>query len=176
MKKILCFALLALVFFAMGICAAEVPNLLGKWTGVENWYGEDNGSVKLIEDKSLNVTIVDQKDRLFTGNMAYIENGTKVVEGFSGAIGLDNKTLYMAEFKEGYDLGTIISKNDIELIYLEAGKNGGAEIDRLHRINMTNVTKNVTNVTKNMTNVTKVTTNVTKNMTTPTKNVVVVKK
>ena len=133
MKKIWCFALV-LVFFATGICAAEVPNLLGKWTGVESGYGKVNESTKLIEDKSLNLTVEEQKDHLFTGNMTYIENGTKVVEGFSGAIGLDNKTLYIAEFKEGYDLGTVISNDDIELIYLEDGKMGGAEIDRLHRI------------------------------------------
>jgi hypothetical protein len=133
MKKIWCFSLV-LVFLATGICAAEVPNLLGKWAGVESWYGKVNESTKLIEDKSLNLTVEEQKDHLFTGNMTYIENGTKVVEGFSGAIGLDNKTLYIAEFKEGYDLGTIISNDDIELIYLEDGKMGGAEIDRLHRI------------------------------------------
>jgi len=134
MKKILCLALLVLVFLATGICNAKVPDLLGKWNGSENWYGEVNGSVKLIEDKSLNFSVADQKDRLFTGNLTYVKNGTKVVEGFSGAIGLDNKTLYIAEFKEGYDLGTIISNDDIELIYLEDGKTGGAEIDRLHRI------------------------------------------
>ena len=133
MKKIWCFSLV-LVFLATGICAAEVPNLLGKWTGVESWYGKVNESTKLIEDKSLNLTVEEQKDRLFTGNLTYMENGTKIVEGFSGAIGLDNKTLYIAEFKEGYDLGTIISNDDIENIYLEDGKMGGAEIDRLHRI------------------------------------------
>jgi hypothetical protein len=27
--------------------------------------------------------------------MTYMENGTEVVEGFSGAIGMDNKTLYI---------------------------------------------------------------------------------
>jgi hypothetical protein len=134
MKKILILALLVLVFLATGISAAKVPNLLGKWTGVESWYGKVNESTKLIEDKSLNLTVEEQKDRLFTGNLTYMENGTKIVEGFSGAIGLDNKTLYIAEFKEGYDLGTIISNDDIELIYLEDGKMGGAEIDRLHRI------------------------------------------
>ena len=128
------FSIVGLIFLVTGISAAKVPDLLGKWNGSESWYGEVNGSVKLIEDKSLNVTVVGQKDRLFTGNMTYMENGTEVVEGFSGAIGMDNKTLYIAEFKEVYDLGTIISNDDIELIYLEDGKTGGAEIDRLHRI------------------------------------------
>ncbi|MHB8119487.1 MAG: hypothetical protein ACYDHX_12265 [Methanothrix sp.] len=71
MKKIWCFALLVLVFLATGICAAEVPDLLGKWTGLESWYGEVNGSAKLTENESLNVTVVEQKNRLLTGNMTY---------------------------------------------------------------------------------------------------------
>ena len=62
------------------------------------------------------------------------KNGTEIVEGFAGAIGLDDKTLYIAESNEGYDLGTIISDNDIELIYLQDGKMGDLEIDKLHRI------------------------------------------
>jgi hypothetical protein len=135
MKKICCFALLVLVFLATGICAAEVPDLLGEWTGLESWYGEVNGSAKLTENGSLNFTVVEQKNRLFAGNLTYkLENGTEIVEGFSGAIGLDNKTLYIAEFNEGYDLGTIISDDEIELIYLQDGKKAETTIGRLHRI------------------------------------------
>lgn len=131
MKQILCLALLVLVFLATGICTAKVPDLIGKWTGSYN--GEVSGSAKLPENKSLNVTVVEQKNRLVTGNMTYkLENGTGIVEGFAGAIGLDNKTLYIAEFKEGYDLGTIISNDDIELIYLEDGKTGSLPLLSLY--------------------------------------------
>ena len=127
--------MLVLVFLATGICAAEVPDLLGEWTGLESWYGEVNGSAKLTENGSLNFTVVEQKNRLFAGNLTYkLENGTEIVEGFSGAIGLDNKTLYIAEFNEGYDLGTIISDDEIELIYLQDGKKAETTIGRLHRI------------------------------------------
>ena len=136
MKKILSVALLVLVFFVTGICAAEVPNLLGKWTGLESgYYGEVNGSAKLMENGSLNLTVVEQKNRLFAGNLTYkLENGTGIVEGFSGVIGLDNKTLYVAEFNEGYDRGTIISNDEMELIYLQDGKMAMTTIGRLHRI------------------------------------------
>jgi hypothetical protein len=134
MKKILCFALLALVFWATGICTAEVPILLGNWTALGNGWHVENGSTQLTENQSLSVTISEQKDRLFAGNMTYVENGTEVVEGFAGAIGLDDKTLYIAESNSGYDLGTIISDNDIELIYLQDGKMGDLEIEKLHRI------------------------------------------
>jgi len=49
-------------------------------------------------------------------------------------IGLDNKTLYIAEFDKGYTLGTVISNDEIELIYLADGENGSVAIDRLYRI------------------------------------------
>jgi hypothetical protein len=66
--------------------------------------------------------------------VTYTRNGTEIVEGLAGAIGLDNKTLYIAEFNEGYALGTIISDDEIEPIYLADGGMGGVAIDTLHRI------------------------------------------
>lgn len=135
MKKFWCLALLVPILLVAGTCVAEIPDLLGKWTGLESLYGEVNGSTKLTENESLNVTVTEQKNRLFTGNLTYkLENGTEISEGFTGAIGLDNETLYLAEFNEGYDFGTIISNDEIELIYLQDGKPADTGIARLHRI------------------------------------------
>jgi hypothetical protein len=47
---------------------------------------------------------------------------------------LDNKTLYMAEYDMGYDIGTVLSNDTIELLYLEDGEKGGAFIDEFHRV------------------------------------------
>ena len=63
-----------------------------------------------------------------------LDNQTEIGEGFAGAIGLDNKTLYIAEFDKGYALGTIISNDEMELIYLADGENASVAIDRLYRI------------------------------------------
>jgi hypothetical protein len=94
-----------------------------------------NGSAKLIENRSLNVTVMEQKDRFFVGNLSCKSaNGTEVVEGFAGAVGLDNKTLYISEFIEGYDLGTMISDDEMELIYLQDRKMAQTTIGRLHRV------------------------------------------
>ncbi len=133
MRKFWCSVLFA--FLAMGICTAQVPNLVGNWSGFENGYFASNGSYKLTENLSVNLAILEQKGRIFTGNLAFpSENGTKTTEALSGAIGLDNKTLYIAEFEEGYDLGTIISDNEIELVYLQDGKMGGTLLYNLYRI------------------------------------------
>jgi hypothetical protein len=127
-----CLALL--VFLAMGICTAQVPNLVGNWTGIENGYFAENGSYKLFENTSINATISEQKDRLFKGNVSWTENGTEVVDSFAGVIGLDNKTLYSAEFTEGYCVATIVSDDEIDLIYLADGTMGAASFEKLYRI------------------------------------------
>jgi hypothetical protein len=81
------------------------------------------------------MAFVEQKDRIFAGNIKIkLENETEIGEGFAGAIGLDNKTLYITEFDKGYVLGTIISNDELELIYLADGKEASVAIDRLSRI------------------------------------------
>ena len=133
MKKIWCLAILA-ICLTIGFCAAEVPNLIGNWTGSYSEYTIGEGFSNSAENESFNFTFVEQKDRIFAGNLIdKLDNGTRAVKVFTGAIGLDNKTLYIAEFK-GYTQGTIISNDEIELIHLENGENGSVAIDRLHKI------------------------------------------
>jgi hypothetical protein len=99
MKKILGFLLLVLVFWATGICAAEAPNLLGTWTGFGNGLYSENAAAKFTENWSVSATIDMQKDRLFAGNLTYLDkNGTEVVEGFAGAIDWDNKKLVVYSY------------------------------------------------------------------------------
>ena len=134
MKNIWCFALLVLVFWATGMCAAEVPNLLGNWTGSLSGYNDGKGYSNLSENGSILFNFEEQKDRLFIGNLTIKLKNETMASGFAGAIGLDNKTLYIAQFDKGYSLGTIISNDEMELIYLSDGKGGSVAIDRLHRI------------------------------------------
>jgi hypothetical protein len=118
----------------MGTCTAQIPDLVGNWTGFENAYAAENGSYKLQELSNVTYTITEQKGRLFKGDVTYMVNGTEITEGFAGAIGLDNKTFYRAELSKGYSIGTIISDNEIDLIYLEDGESGWVIIGEIHRI------------------------------------------
>ena len=135
MKQIWCLALSVLVFLAMGISAAEVPDLLGIWTGSWSAYDEGKGYSNSMENGSLIFAFLEQDDRIFAGNVTIkLENETEIGEGFAGAIGLDNRTLYIAEFDKGYALGTIISDDEMELIYLTDGENASVAIDKLYRM------------------------------------------
>jgi hypothetical protein len=108
-------------------------NPCGELDWLRTGYFAEDESYKLSENGSVGYNITEQKGRLFTGNITYVLNGTKYVEGFAGAIGIDNKTLYLAEIGRGYDLGTIISDDEIELMYIEDGESGWAAINKLHR-------------------------------------------
>jgi len=123
-----------LILMTTGICTAEVPNLIGNWTGSQNTYVAEDGSYKLFENQSTSLVITEQKDRLFTGYVTYPSDGKEIVEYLAGAIGLDNKTFYVGEMNEGYDFGTIISEDEIELIYLADGESGRTVINTLYRI------------------------------------------
>jgi hypothetical protein len=133
MKKIWCLAFL--VFLTAGICSAKVPDLTGKWTGAWTGYDEGKGYSNLTETEPINLIVMEQMGRIFNGNLTTnFKNGTVIVEGFAGVIGLDNKTLNIAEFSKGYSSGTIVSNEEIELIYLADGKGGSVAIDELHRV------------------------------------------
>ena len=132
MKEIWCLVLL--VFLTMGICTAQVPNLMGNWAGFENGYAAKNGSYKTFENGSINLSIVEQKDHVFTGNVTYMEKGKEMAEAFAGAICSDNKTFYITEIHKGYALGTIVSDNKIDLIYLADGETGSATFEEYRRV------------------------------------------
>ena len=134
MKKTLSFALLILVFLATGISAAKVPDLQGNWTG--SYSGYDNGKgYPNLSDGSMFFNVTEQKDRLFAGNLTIKQkNETTASGGFAGAIGLDNKTLFVTRFDKGHSLGTMISNDEIELVSFSDGKGGWVAIDKLYRI------------------------------------------
>lgn len=125
--------LVLLAISTTGICAAELPDLVGIWAGKGPGYNDETGYV-VDADNTINFSIMEQNGRLFNGELTYYLNGTEVVEGFAGTISPDNKTFYIAEFGSGYDVGTVISEDEIDLMYLLDGKAGAVFIERLRRV------------------------------------------
>lgn len=142
MKNIWPIGLLALALVATttavtataSVSAADLPNLVGLWSGVGTGYGDEGGYVGDEDGGIFTMEILEQRGRIFNGMVTYMEEGVEMVEEFAGAIALDNVTFYIAEFGSGYDVGTIISEDEIELLYLQDGEGGGVYIDSLRRV------------------------------------------
>jgi len=131
MDEKLVFALAALMFASIGLSAAEIPNLVGNWTGSYEGYANSNDYMASNETGAITLLISEQQGRLFTGNLSEMGQWTAAV---SGAIALDNQTFYMTESDGGYDIGTVLSSDSIELLYLADGEKGGAFMDKFHRV------------------------------------------
>jgi hypothetical protein len=128
----------AAILAAVGLSVADIPDLVGNWTGSYEGYEKDAGYVNVNETGALIMIISEQIGRVFTGNFTINVSSPDMAleqrtEGFSGIIARDNKTLYLSEYDTGYDIGTIISNDTIEFDYLENGENAGAYIDTFHR-------------------------------------------
>jgi len=107
---------------------------VGTWAGSGPGYHEGTGYVEEADYVTLSLTIEKQKDRLFVGNMTYQVNRTDVVESFFGVFSADCQTFHIAEFGSGIDLGTLISDDEIELIYIQDGKPAEIFVNKLHSI------------------------------------------
>ena len=113
MKKIL-IVLLAFLIVPLKLKAEVIPNLIGKWVGINNTFSELKG-MKSWEKK---VNIFEQTDRRFKGKFTY-SGGTK---NFYGIIHPDNTTItWVASDSRGYNVGKIMGENKISACYVESG-------------------------------------------------------
>ena len=131
MSKKLVLTLATIILATIGLSAAQIPNLVGNWTGSYDGYTNSGSYIATNESAAINLVISEQTGRLFTGNLSELGQATAAV---SGVIALDNRTFYMTEYDGGYDIGTVLSSDTIELLYLEDGEKGGAFIDEFHRV------------------------------------------
>ena len=130
MKKIiyLHIFLFTILLSSTNVYGKRIPNLVGKWEGVNIKSTLKNGFVK---GKNI-IEITDQKDRVFKGHVIH-KGGT---EEFVGVFKSDYKNFYWADSSndDGKVIGTIIKKNKIETCYLDSGRDAIAGCSILERI------------------------------------------
>jgi len=131
--------LIVLVLAGTSIACADtpvlIPDLVGNWTGTDVGYERGAGYYSSSTDQII-LSIMEQNDRVFNGTFtAWNPVSGKVyeIEDISGVIGPDMKSIYLAEFNGGYDIGQIIDTDTLELLYLKSGENAMACIDTFTR-------------------------------------------
>lgn len=118
MKGLLIVLFLGVIVGIVGITTADIPDLVGNWSGP---YAEYNSGQGFSEKEGgfffLNIT--EQQDRIFAGYSLYTSgNGTEVKRDLAGVISADGTELSLAEESNGYSTGKIIGPDEFELTYL----------------------------------------------------------
>ena len=108
-----------------------MPDLTGKWNGTATGYIDTSGYQVTRDVVSLNVT--GQTDRLFTGQVSFVMNGTLETKDFAGALDRDGKTFRTVESPDGFNDGVILSADEIELTFRDNADPSRIVIDSLKR-------------------------------------------
>jgi hypothetical protein len=116
-----------------GITTADIPNLVGNWTGPYVEYGNQSFSEKEGGFFFLNIT--EQKDRIFVGNSSYVKaDGTPVMMKMAGVISADGTELSVVEQNNGYSHGKVLGPDAFELTYLTDKDPISVAVDQFNRI------------------------------------------
>ncbi|MCK9590795.1 MAG: hypothetical protein M0Q91_02125 [Methanoregula sp.] len=109
-----------------------IPDLAGTWTGTIKSFDYGTGFNDHPDGKMV-ITVTEQRDRIFTGNLTVITNNTILVtENFAGAIGRDGRTFTLAE-ESGYAFGEILGKDEFEMVYVNDASPFSIAIDSFWR-------------------------------------------
>lgn len=134
---------ITILFFAMAfaLCTAQVyaqdkdiPNLVGTWHATGSLHFMKHGFQPKM-DKSAEYVVKEQQGRIFHGVMIVHRPMNKIQDRFSGVIGKDNKSFYIAGHAEGVQFGSIEGPDDATIYYLyPGGKNPRAGYAELKRV------------------------------------------
>jgi hypothetical protein len=111
----------------------SIPDLTGQWSGTMTGFERSIGYTD-YSGAMIFMDVTGQQGRIFSGAFSFgppWENDPP--QEFAGVIGRDGRTLTIVEQDGGYSSGTIVSDNEIELIYAETGGNFSIAIDTLRR-------------------------------------------
>ena len=141
MKAILCTILLLCIAACAGCtspgtispAATATPDLTVNWTGSLKGSVEGIGYIE-SPNGGMTLHITEQKDRIFFGQLSITEaNGSVSNRQLSGALSRDGKTFTIVQYDSGYDLGTVVSNNEIEFVYMNDNHPAAIVIDSFRR-------------------------------------------
>lgn len=145
MKAILYAGILVLIAVLIGGCmttqppdepvppAPKYPDLLGNWSGAMTGYVDGQGFTD-YEGSVMTMSVTEQKNRIFSGDFIFTHpSGSTDIEKFVGVINRDERSFTIVEGSGGYTFGTLITPDEIELIYADDDEPIDVAIDTLRR-------------------------------------------
>lgn len=127
------FIIMALLCMA-GITTADIPNLVGNWTGPYTEYNSDSG-FSGEKDGMFFLNITEQNDRIFIGFTRFTDGkDIDVQKDIAGVINAEGTGFSLAEQDNGYSTGIITGQDELELTYLNDRDPISVAIDTFTRI------------------------------------------
>jgi hypothetical protein len=133
MKGYVTVLFLCLVLGMISITTADIPSLVGNWTGPFVEY--DNQTFSELDAGIFYFNITEQKDRIFSGYSSYVKpDGTQLKTDMAGVISADGTELSVVEQNNGYSNGKILGPDAFELTYLSDKNPISVAVDQFIRI------------------------------------------
>lgn len=143
LKTIMCGGIL---LFAVLVCGCtttpqesnaitETPNLVGTWTGTMTSYEYGDGYTT-FDGAIMTLSVTEQQDRIFSGEISYKDKNREdlwEINACAGVIRRDNKTITMIEEDGARSFASLITPNEMELVYMYGGDPFCVSIDTLTR-------------------------------------------
>jgi len=115
--------------------AAQTPDLVGNWTGTMKGYDYGEG-FNDYAGYTMALSVTEQQDRIFSGEISFTApNGTPVwgITPYAGVIGRDGKEITIVENGGGNSLGSLITLDEMEIIYVDGRDPFSIAIDSLKK-------------------------------------------
>ncbi|WP_332449843.1 hypothetical protein [Methanoculleus sp.] len=112
-----------------------VPNIVGNWTGTMEGYDYGTG-FNDYTGYTMTLVVTEQQDRIFSGEVSFTApNGTPVwgVTPCAGVIGRDGKEITIVENGGGNSFGSLITLDEMEIIYVDGRDPCSIAIDSLKK-------------------------------------------
>lgn len=140
-ESIVCASILILAVLVSGCTTTTqesniaVPVLVGNWTGTMEGYDYGTG-FNDYAGYTMTLVVTEQQDRIFSGEVSFTApNGTPVwgVTPCAGVIGRDGKEITIVENGGGNSFGSLITLDEMEIIYVDGRDPFSIAIDSLKK-------------------------------------------
>jgi hypothetical protein len=115
------------------VARSHIPDLTGNWTGTMVSY-DDGIGYNNVSGAVMTMMVTGQQDRIFTGEIILDnQTGYYLSFRFAGVIGHDGQTISIVEQGGSSCSGSVISDDEIELIYMDGSDPFSVSIDSLKK-------------------------------------------
>lgn len=108
-------------------------NLVGNWSGTTTGYLWNSSGYEAFTE-IITMKVTGQTDRLFRGQLTFLQNGTRMTKDFAGVFDRDGITFATIESPDGFSDGTIVTADEVRFVFRDTNDPSRIAIDTFKRV------------------------------------------